>query len=686
MAEPKNRQQFIELEYCFNEYFSQYFAPIIKSESERFRRNAEQETRDREDGGWDGYIDAASPFTTTYLNNTRGEWNRKTTEELLKSCNEKFFPDPKVQEDIRNMTIAYTAAIVSEIGEDRYKELSKGVPTGDLASFYVANRFERLFVEQLAIQKVPHSSFEFIMQKGIGDSLPGFLAAAQMKSSKIDEDVQNLAEKYYGASAMEHTAAFGLSFVLDTASTGGYSTAGKAATWLAIDGGVRLVGNVLPKDKNFDQLYGEAIWGDSNIVARLRDESRNVNPKKSEDLDTLNSVLNKHLYRPEFNEQEYRQTAHALRGKFRSSCPDYIGMSEVLVRGLEAVGFHVDKKCPYPQWMDKMSETEKFNSAVNWSAMAMEVKAKGIKQLKVGNKTYTAEELAQKGYDYSCALDVSANRPQSQEQSNSQSLEDIGIADPLSAGYLDKIDMQMVHLNQQAELHFAMREKFGDGSQQTASKEGVTEEQTTSQQGNSTSVAPGSTKSVGGWGGMLDQLGLSGFGTVGKNLGYVLAMLPDMLIGMFTGKSRNLKFGDNLLPIGAIIAGMFVKNPLLKMLLIGLGGANLLNKAGHEALDHRDAKSQPVRQYRTYQDEPLNMRIKQPVLKGNTLVVNIDNIPMVVTINNEAVDAYEKGVLPINTLANAVLRKYDEQQKAVAENYEQEVSQDNIVERSRGLK
>lgn len=236
------------------------------------------------------------------------------------------------------------------------------------------------------------------------------------------------------------------------------------------------------------------------------------------------------------------------------------------------------------------------------------------------------------------------------------------------------------------EMYWTMREKFGDGSQQTASKEGVTEEQTTSQQGNSTSVAPGSTKSVGGWGGMLDQLGLSGFGTVGKNLGYVLAMLPDMLIGMFTGKSRNLKFGDNLLPIGAIIAGMFVNNPLLKMLLIGLGGANLLNKAGHEALDHRDAKSQPVRQYRTYLDEPLDMRIKQPVLKGNTLVVNIDNIPLVITINNEAVDAYEKGVLPINTLANAVLRKYDEQQNAVAENYEQEVSQDNIVERSRGLK
>ena len=32
---------------------------------------------------------------------------------------------------------------------------------------------------------------------------------------------------------------------------------------------------------------------------------------------------------------------------------------------------------------------------------------------------------------------------------------------------------------------------------------------------------------------------------------------------------------------------MFVKNPLLKMMLIGMGGANLLNKAGHEALANK---------------------------------------------------------------------------------------------------
>ena len=193
--------------------------------------------------------------------------------------------------------------------------------------------------------------------------------------------------------------------------------------------------------------------------------------------------------------------------------------------------------------------------------------------------------------------------------------------------------------------------------------------------------------SVSGWGGIFDSLGLNGFGDVGKNLGYVLAMLPDMLVGMFTGKSRNLKFGDNMMPIAAIFAGMFVKNPLLKMLLVGLGGANLLNKVGHEALEKRDGvKPQPIRQYRKYDDEPLDLRISQPVMKGNTLVATIDNIPSVITLNEDAVDAYYQGVLPLNTLANAVLRKYDEQQRSIQENYDRQMKVEERQEKMIGIK
>ena len=156
---------------------------------------------------------------------------------------------------------------------------------------------------------------------------------------------------------------------------------------------------------------------------------------------------------------------------------------------------------------------------------------------------------------------------------------------------------------------------------------------------------------------------------------------------MFTGKSRNLKFGDNMMPIAAIFAGMFVKNPLLKMMLVGLGGANLLNKAGHEALENRDGvKPQPIRQYRKYDDEPLDLRISQPVMKGNTLVATIDNIPSVITLNEDAVDAYYQGVLPLNTLANAVLRKYDDQQRSIQENFERQMKVEERQEKMIAIK
>jgi hypothetical protein len=188
-----------------------------------------------------------------------------------------------------------------------------------------------------------------------------------------------------------------------------------------------------------------------------------------------------------------------------------------------------------------------------------------------------------------------------------------------------------------------------------------------------------------GWGNLVDKLGMTGFTDVFKNLGYVLAMLPDLLIGMFTGRTKSLNLKDNMMPIAAIIFGMFVRNPMLKMLLIGLGGANLLNKAGHEVLDHAGIKSDQPRQYKTYQDEVLDRRIKNPAMQGNTLIADIDGKPLVIPISDVAVDAYYKGALPLNTLSNAVLRAWDRQQETLAQNYEQGVAEEQQITRSRGI-
>jgi hypothetical protein len=94
------------------------------------------------------------------------------------------------------------------------------------------------------------------------------------------------------------------------------------------------------------------------------------------------------------------------------------------------------------------------------------------------------------------------------------------------------------------------------------------------------------------------------------------------------------------------------------MTLIGMGGANLLNKAGHEALDKRERGSENV--YRQYADEPLNARIVNPQLNGNTMIATIDRIPVTITLPERVVDAYNKGALPLNTLANAILERTDQ--------------------------
>ena len=205
---------------------------------------------------------------------------------------------------------------------------------------------------------------------------------------------------------------------------------------------------------------------------------------------------------------------------------------------------------------------------------------------------------------------------------------------------------------------------------------------------NDLSETPASNGNTGGWEDLLGTLGLSGMGDIAGNLGYVMAMLPDILLGVFTGKTQSLNIKDNLLPIASIVAGMFVRNPLLKMLLIGLGGANLLNEAGHEVLRERsegqmNTANRGAAQYRHYPDEPLNPRITNPVLQGNMLVATIDRVPCTIQLSQTVTDAYRAGALPLNTLANAVLARSEQLRQRASDNYDN--GQQETIVRTRGI-
>ena len=174
-----------------------------------------------------------------------------------------------------------------------------------------------------------------------------------------------------------------------------------------------------------------------------------------------------------------------------------------------------------------------------------------------------------------------------------------------------------------------------------------------------------------GWDGLLQSFGLDGLSATGHNLGYVIAMLPDVLFGALTGTSKNLGLEDNLIPIASVLAGLFVRNPLLKMTLIGLGGANLISKVGKEALASQVQPVQSVR-YRQYADEPLNSRITGASIQGNALLCSIDKVPCTISLPPATVAAYQAGALPLNTLANAVLQRHDAMQEELALSYQQQ--------------
>lgn len=177
-----------------------------------------------------------------------------------------------------------------------------------------------------------------------------------------------------------------------------------------------------------------------------------------------------------------------------------------------------------------------------------------------------------------------------------------------------------------------------------------------------------------GWGSLMADLGFTGLGDIGHNLGYVIAMMPDILVGMMTGKTQSLHLRDNLIPMASVVAGLFIKNPILKMVLIGMGGLNLVNKAGHESIERHNNPNGP--RFKQYEDQELNPRITGPVINGNCLVANIDRTPCSILLPDNVVAAYQSGALPLNTLANTVLARHDANSQLAQENY-RAVTQEN---------
>ena len=224
---------------------------------------------------------------------------------------------------------------------------------------------------------------------------------------------------------------------------------------------------------------------------------------------------------------------------------------------------------------------------------------------------------------------------------------------------------------------------------ETSTSQSNDENGTNQQQGENPSASLFQTGDYSGWNGILDALGMNGMSDTMQHLGLTLAMLPDMLLGVFTGKTKSIGLNQGtLMPLAALISGTFIKNPFLKIPLMLFGGANLVNKMGQEALaEYRGQGEKPLNatRYKRYEDEVLNARMKNPQIEGNVLLVDIDNVPRLVTLPQTVVDAYKEGALPINAIANRILAKTDllteanqREVRNVSEQYEQNKEREQV--------
>lgn len=838
----KKDQNIAELEYCLNQYFGKHIAPVYEQGLKYVKEQADKEVSDYIKDNHSKAVtnrmdDAVAYFGETVWVRTTGYWNNINFSAFSTVVGKKFANNHKLWEDLDLLTTKYREAFIKKMGADKYKSLSaeygqyNGVP--DVAMNYVLAKLHDLTVRKFSKDNMPKSNMDYVWKKGFEDSLlKGIYNLAANPQSEFLSEIRHHGVENYKANTAMKLGARTVSSIIDAplfAATGGYGTAVAATKTTVVDVGVRSafeegfidkavnalrpgkpgfalispIGAVilprlfpnLAKDETTENLTSiEAISvdiaGNKNYLDNLNNQSKGYRNKSSQNIYSINNSL-RNKVSVSFNESISQSTFSKLLNKWKG---DASLARESTRKTLNMYDIAYRSTAPIPAWMNKVSEKDCIHYAARFLSYAVRMNKQGIDKLKVGSRTLTLDQIAQRAFDYANAaekkmqsrkehnlsvkpshptdnkriqkppfdyqafrdhreydiLSVIGNRVDStrkipswmnnikkqeclrlgnyfylkattamQHKANGATVNGKWLSNTLlmqramdyynAAAYKDsisrnqkassralhssiatpgKVEVNLSSSSKKSVQHSIANPSRVEVSLSSSPKKAVQHSEDKSKQQNHNSPkpimpsqvdyyketptekpvqTPLAGRSVSGWEGVLNKHNSNSFSDVSSNLGYVIAMLPDMLINMFTGKNQNFRLENNILPIASIFAAMFVKNPLIKMLMVGLGGASLLKSAGNEVLSYGNPNDNKV--YKKYLDEPLNSRLSEPAIKGSSLFVDIDNIPMVINISKEAAIAYRDGYLPLNTLANSVLVKYDQQKQTAETNY-----------------
>lgn len=741
----RNNQHFGELEYCFNQYFSKYCAPVIAKDYRYYHRKQTEEFYKAYNEmpaniGAGSVMQGMIRVQTANVNaSSSGKWNKKNLDDFIGGVVNKIVAGKNFQKDWGHLIDRYRESLIAKLGTKGYirveEELEKVEKRKfvDPAVHYGQIRFMELLKEHLARTDMPKSSLEYILKEGANSSIMMTLAGRFMRGrdlSPAEEENRELGNKLYKPSKVEKAGAFAFGAVMDapaldvvgSVAAVPLKAAAKGAAGYALKGGAVKFGGWLEEkaaykvatkasyvkglisgaavDAGFNywasskisldaakKQYSKAVFGNEDTLGKYQKGALGYRKSGTEYISNVNDGLGKKIKVAPIRPHVSDSVTHKDSGQLLTATN---GNSRKLLKTITTALSHqalpYDSRAPIPAWMLNKTAKQCRAFATSFFSIAKQMSTQGLPVWNLNGRNMTLAQVSQRAGDYARAAvqidkinaDKQAARmavynrnhqeSRQERKSNEVTKAYTAVSQSASQPVVSSAVSSSEPLNTQHYQDMAM------GTQQI--KNPMSE---TSPYSNMLQTS--------GWGKYLDNAGLNGFSDVTKNLGYVFAMLPDMLISMFTGKSSSFTIGNNILPLAAVAAGMFSHNPLLKLMLMGFGGVNLLNNAGHEALGLSTPKATP-RNYKQYADEPLNPRLNNVFMRGRSLIADIDNRPVVINISDTVVDAYEKKAIPLNTLANAVLRKYDENRSVASSTYDKSLAalESQEQQRSYGLK
>lgn len=740
----RNNQHFGELEYCFNQYFSKYCAPVIAKDYRYYHRKQTEEFYKAYNEmpaniGAGSVMQGMIRVQTANVNaSSSGKWNKKNLDDFIGGVVNKIVAGKNFQKDWGHLIDRYRESLIAKLGTKGYirveEELEKVEKRKfvDPAVHYGQIRFMELLKEHLARTDMPKSSLEYILKEGANSSIMMTLAGRFMRGrdlSPAEEENRELGNKLYKPSKVEKAGAFAFGAVMDapaldvvgSVAAVPLKAAAKGAAGYALKGGAVKFGGWLEEkaaykvatkasyvkglisgaavDAGFNywasskispdaakKQYSKAVFGNEDTLGKYQKGALGYRKSGTEYISNVNDGLGKKIKVAPIRPHVSDSVTHKDSGQLLTATN---GNSRKLLKTITTALSHqalpYDSRAPIPAWMLNKTAKQCRAFATSFFSIAKQMSTQGLPVWNLNGRNMTLAQVSQRAGDYArAAVQIdkinaekqaarmavyNRNHQESRQErkSNEVTKAYTAVSQSASQPVVSSAVSSSEPLNTQHYQDMAM------GTQQI--KNPMSE---TSPYSNMLQTS--------GWGKYLDNAGLN-VSDVTKNLGYVFAMLPDMLISMFTGKSSSFTIGNNILPLAAVAAGMFSHNPLLKLMLMGFGGVNLLNNAGHEALGLSTPKATP-KNYKQYADEPLNPRLNNVFMKGRSLIADIDNRPVVINISDTAVDAYEKKAIPLNTLANTVLRKYDENRSMASNTYDKSLAalESQEQQRSYGLK